>query len=437
MGKVLVIEDSEDLRLVIGDIVKKAGYKVFTAATGNEGLQLLECQLIDLVFLDIGLPDANGIELIGPIHEIAPDVDIVMLTGNDDATSAVTSLKSGAVDYILKPFDIAELRHVLDRLMGGRLALRQASLDLRAKGEVFRLLGDSRAMLRLKDDIKTAASVKAPVLITGETGTGKEMVARAIHELAGPGKGVFVKVDCGTLSASIIESELFGHEKGAFTDARESRKGLVEIADGGVIFLDEIGNLPIGLQPKLLRLIEESTFRRVGGVKEIQVNVRIITATNADVEEEVRRGRFREDLFYRLNVINLRIPPLRERAADVMMLAEHFLRKFAAEMNRKIKGFTPQSEQLFMEHDWPGNVRELKNIIERSVIYCQRDWAEPLGLKASRPGGGDGSAEHLVSLQEMEKQHIKKVLVGTGNNKSAAARILNISRTTLRDKLKN
>jgi len=437
MGKILVIEDSEDLRLVISGIVKKAGYKVFTAATGSEGLQLLECQLIDLVFLDIGLPDANGIELISPIHEIAPDVDVVMLTGNDDATSAVNSLKSGAVDYLLKPFDIAEFRHVLDRMMAGRLALKQATLDSRVKGEAFSLLGNSRAMLRLKDDIRTAAGVKVPVLITGETGTGKEMVARAIHELSGPGKGVFVKVDCGTLSASIIESELFGHEKGAFTDARESRKGLVEIADGGTIFLDEIGNLPIDLQPKLLRLIEESIFRRVGGVKDIQVNVRIIAATNANVEREVKLGRFREDLFYRLNVINLLIPPLRERAEDVIMLAEHFLRQFASEMNKNIKGFTPQSEQLFKEHDWPGNVRELKNIIERSVIYCQRDWAEPIGLKAARVDDGNRSGDHLVSLREMEIGYIKKVVARTGNNKSEAARILNISRTTLRDKLKD
>jgi DNA-binding NtrC family response regulator len=263
------------------------------------------------------------------------------------------------------------------------------------------------------------------------------MVARAIHEFAGPDKGVFVKVDCGTLSASIIESELFGHEKGAFTDARESRKGLVEIADGGTIFLDEIGNLPIGLQPKLLRLIEESTFRRVGGVKDIQVSVRVIAATNADVEEEVRLGHFREDLFYRLNVINLLIPPLREREGDIMILAEHFLHQFAEEMKKNIRGFTPQSEELFKEHDWPGNVRELRNIIERSVIYCQRDWAEPVGLKATRLDGVEGPGAPLVSLREMEIDYIKKVLARTGNNKSEAARILNISRTTLRDKLKN
>ena len=435
MGKVLIIEDSEDLRFVISDLVKKEGFKVFAAETGEEGLRILESQLIDLVFLDIGLPDANGIELIGPIHDLSPGTDIIMLTGNNDAKSAVNSLKSGAIDYLLKPFDIVEFRHILKRMMSGRALIQQARLDSRDRDESLNLLGNSRAMLKLKDDIDTAAKVEVPVLLTGETGTGKEMVARAIHRLGGPEKGVFVKVDCGTLSASIIEAELFGHEKGAFTDAREAKKGLVEIADGGTLFLDEIGNMPLDLQPNLLRLIEESTFRRVGGLKDIQVNVRVIAATNANVEDEVRDGRFREDLFYRLNVLSVRLPPLREREGDVMMLAEYFLRRFGAEMKKEIKGFTPQGEKLLSDHGWPGNVRELKNIVERSVIYCQREWAEPLGLRPSRPDGDNGIIP-VISLQEMEHEYIKKVLKHTENNKSEAARILKISRTTLRDKLK-
>ncbi len=437
MGKVLVVEDNEDLRFSICDLVKRAGYQALAAENGAEGLHLLESQVIDLVFLDIGLPDANGIELIRVIHDIAPDVDIVMLTGNDDARSAVASLKSGAVDYILKPFDLVEFRHVLNRLMAGRLSARQETLASREKSESLNLMGNSRGMIQLKDDIQTAAKVKVPVLITGETGTGKEMVARAIHRLAGAEGGVFAKVDCGTLSANIIEAELFGNEKGAFTDAHETRKGLVEIADGGVLFLDEIGNLPLELQPKLLRVVEESTFRRVGGVKDIQVNVRIVAATNADISEEVRQGRFREDLFYRLNVISLSLPPLRERGGDVILLADHFLHHFAREMKKNIKGFSPQADQLLRDHDWPGNIRELKNIIERTVIYCQREWATPIGIDGVRNEGRNVSDDKLVTLRKMESQYIRKVLLQTGNNKSEAARILDISRTTLREKLKD
>ncbi len=437
MGKVLIVEDNEDLRFSICDLVKRAGYQALAAENGAEGLHLLESQVIDLVFLDIGLPDANGIELIRVIHDIAPDVDIVMLTGNDDARSAVASLKSGAVDYILKPFDLVEFRHVLNRLMAGRLSARQETLASREKSESLNLMGNSRGMIQLKDDIQTAAKVKVPVLITGETGTGKEMVARAIHRLAGAEGGVFAKVDCGTLSANIIEAELFGNEKGAFTDAHETRKGLVEIADGGVLFLDEIGNLPLELQPKLLRVVEESTFRRVGGVKDIQVNVRIVAATNADISEEVRQGRFREDLFYRLNVISLSLPPLRERGGDVILLADHFLHHFAREMKKNIKGFSPQADQLLRDHDWPGNIRELKNIIERTVIYCQREWATPIGIDGVRNEGRNVSDDKLVTLRKMESQYIRKVLLQTGNNKSEAARILDISRTTLREKLKD
>ncbi len=437
MGKVLIIEDSDDLRFSICDLVKRAGYKPLAAENGTKGLLLLESQVVDLVFLDIGLPDANGIELISVIHDISPDVDIVMLTGNDDARSAVASLKSGAVDYILKPFDLVEFRHVLNRLMAGRLSARQETLASREKSESLNLMGNSRSMIHLKDDIQTAAKVKVPVLITGETGTGKEMVARAIHRLAGAEGGVFAKVDCGTLSANIIEAELFGNEKGAFTDAHETRKGLVEIADGGVLFLDEIGNLPLELQPKLLRVVEESTFRRVGGVKDIQVNVRIVAATNADIAEEVRQGRFREDLYYRLNVISLLLPPLRERGEDVILLADHFLRHFAREMKKNVKGFSPQAYQLLRDHDWPGNIRELKNIIERTVIYCQRDWATPVGLDGGRTEGRNIADDKLVTLRKMESQYIKKVLLQTGNNKSKAARILDISRTTLREKLKD
>jgi len=437
MGKVLIVDDSPDLRLVLSEVVTKEGHTVFAVGSGAEALAMARSQLLDLVFLDIGLPDASGIELISSIQQLIPDVDVVMLTALNDARSAVESLKSGAGDYILKPFDLLEFRTIMNRLLAGRLSARQLRIDSREKNRFGGLLGNSPAMLNLLSQLEMAATVKSPVLITGETGTGKELVARALHGLVG--NGVFVKVDCGTLSASIIEAELFGYEKGAFTDARETRKGLVEVADGGILFLDEIGNLPLALQPKLLRLIEESVFRRVGGVHDIQVNVRIIAATNIDVEEEVRQGRFREDLYYRLNVMTLEIPPLRRRQDDVLLLADHYLRFFAAEMNKPIRGFTPEAEEILRSYDFPGNVRELKNLVERAVIYCGSERLSLVGLNSRRPldplSGPDHPEEELLPLREMEKRYLRRVLDAAGQNKSQAAKILGISRTTLRDKL--
>lgn len=435
MGKILIVEDSPDLQLVLRDVVEKEGYVAFVAASGAEAQAVARSQVLDLVFLDIGLPDMSGIELISHLQHRIPDVDVVMLTAVNDARTAVEALKSGAIDYILKPFDLLEFRKLLNRLMAARLSARQLGIDSREKGRGWELLGRSPVMVGLRQHIATAAAVKAPVLICGETGTGKELVARALHSRSGA--GVFVKVDCGTLSASIIESELFGYEKGAFTDARETRKGLVEVADGGILFLDEIGNLPLALQPKLLRLIEESVFRRVGGVHDIQVNVRIVAATNVNIEEEIRQGRFREDLFYRLNVITLVPPPLRQRREDVLLLADHYLRFFAGEMNKRLRGFTPEAEEALLAYDFPGNVRELKNLIERAVIYSQGERLSLTGL-VSRPGGETAAGAErrtFPPLREMERNYIQEVLAASGQNKSQAARILGISRATLREKL--
>lgn len=435
MGNILIVEDSPDLQLVLREVVEKEGYAAFSANSGAEALAVARSQVLDLVFLDIGLPDLSGIELIGSLQHRIPDVDVVMLTAVNDARTAVEALKSGAIDYILKPFDLLEFRKLLNRLMASRLSARQLRIDSREKGRGWELLGKSPVMVGLRQHIATAATVKAPVLICGETGTGKELVARALHSRSGT--GVFVKVDCGTLSASIIEAELFGYEKGAFTDARETRKGLVEMADGGTLFLDEIGNLPLSLQPKLLRLIEESVFRRVGGVHDIQVNVRIVAATNINIEEEIRRGRFREDLFYRLNVITLVPPPLRERRDDILLLADHYLRFFSGEMNKRLCGFTPETEEALLAYDFPGNVRELKNLIERAVIYSQGERLALVGL-TSRPGAEKGGVLEPLEfppLREMERGYIQQVLAAAGQNKSQAARILGISRATLREKI--
>lgn len=437
MGKVLIVEDSEDLRLSLTSLIKKDGYAVFSAASGSVALEIVNSQIIDLIFLDIGLPDIHGLELIHRIKEVSSDTDIVMLTGMNDAKTAVDALKSGAIDYIVKPFNIIELKNTLNMIMKSRLSLKKSMLEPDDKG-IDSIIGEYPKVLRLRQEIKLAADVQVPVLIEGETGTGKELVARAIHHLSESRSGIFVKVDCGTLSANIMESELFGHEKGAFTDAKADKKGLVEMADGGTLFLDEIGNLPFELQPKLLRLIEESTFRRVGGVKDIHADLRIIAATNLNLKDDSAKGRFREDLYYRLKVMSLNVPLLRERGKDILLLAYFFLRKLTREMKKIIKGFTPEAEKAMLGYEWPGNIRELRNSVERAIIYCRGEWITVADLQVSQSGSGNKELSGaLMTLEEMERHYIKKVLLTVGGNKTETARILGISRTTLREKLRD
>lgn len=433
MGAVLIVDDQEDLRFSLAKIVEKQGYQVTTAATGKDALDILRSAIVDLVFLDIGLPDGNGIDLIGPMRDINDDIDIVMLTGINEAKTAVASLRAGAVDYIVKPFDIIEFKAILDRILQARLMKKKASL-LQQEVGISTILGNSPLMVRVKEAITMAAQADSAILITGETGTGKELAARAIHDSRKNQNGVFVKVDCGTLSSNLMESELFGYDKGAFTDARSDKKGLVEVANGGTLFLDEIGNLPIDLQPKLLRLIEESTFRRVGGLKDIQVKIRIIAATNAGIEDQIDQGKFREDLYYRLNVVPIALPPLRDRGEDVLLLADFFLQELQRELKKDLQGFTPEARSKILQHDWPGNIRELRNVIEREVIFSKSGWLTLSGL-TSETQATSTKKEPLQTLKEMERQYIRKVLNAVNNNKSKAARILGISRTTLRDSL--
>jgi len=432
MPTVLIVDDVEDLRFSLGNIVKKEGYTLLTAETGADAITAAKANIIDLIFLDIGLPDINGIDLIASLKEISMDSEIIMLTGKNDAKTAVDSLKAGAIDYIVKPFELIEFTTTLNRIMQARLVSKRVMLESLENGETA-MISDSKAMVPVIETIQTAAGVHAAVLITGETGTGKELAARAIHDSQHKKSGIFVKVDCGTLSPSLIESELFGYEKGAFTDAQASKKGLVEIADGGTLFLDEIGNLPPALQPKLLRLIAESTFRRVGGTQDIQVTVRIIAATNCDISKEIEAGNFRQDLYYRLNVIPINLPPLRERTEDILLLANYFLHYFNKEMKKKIKGFTSAASASLFCHSWPGNIRELRNLIEREMIFCKSEW---LSLSKHTPElDREDNRAPLLTLKEMEKAHIARVLKATNNNKSQAAELLGITRTTLRSKL--
>ncbi len=434
MGKVLIVEDDDDLRFSLERLVVKAGYDCVAAATGKAGLDAASGQVVDCAFLDIGLPDVSGIELITRIKARSPDTDIVVVTGANDAKTAVRALREGALEYILKPFDLVEIRNLLRTIMSARQAVTASIVS--GRDEDDGLVGCCRQMTKLKTDIRATADARPPVLIEGETGSGKEVVARALYNSRKEKRGLFVKVDCGTLASNIIASELFGHEQGAFTDAKTAKRGLVELADGGMLFLDEIGNLSLDLQPMLLRLIEESCFRRVGGLKDIHVDLRIVAATNLNLIQEVKNGRFREDLYYRLKVISLILPELRDRGDDILLLARSFLARFCREARKTIRGFTPDAEQVLLAHGWPGNVRELRNCIERAVIYAQGGLitAADLQLGTSRTLR-QGEIDALVSLAEAERRHIERVLAATGGNKARAARILGISRSTLREKL--
>ena len=434
MGSVLIVDDNDDLRFSLSRVVRRESFNAETAASGTEALDTINSQIIDLVFLDIGLPDGDGIELISRIKEIAPDTGIVMLTGINDAKTAVESLKAGALDYIVKPFDIIEFKSVLHQLMQS-LMMKKLALIQRKEDTPVSVIGSCEAMRQVKSSISTAAEVDSPVLITGETGTGKEVVARAIHASQNRTNSIFVKVDCGTLSANLIESELFGYDKGAFTDARSDKKGLVQVASGGTLFLDEIGNLPLDLQPKLLRLIEESTFRKVGGLKDIKVKVRIIAATNSDLKTAIGHGSFREDLYYRLNVIPITLPPLRDRENDILLLADYFLHRLKLEMRKEVHGFTDAAQMALLVHNWPGNIRELRNMIEREIIFSKDAWLSLPELCHRNDSTSPQPDTPLLTLKEMEHRYILQVLEQTGNNKSKAAKILDISRTTLRGKL--
>lgn len=436
MGSILIVDDMEDMCYSLSNIVKKEGCSVFTAGSGAECLEIIRNNVIDLIFLDIGLPDSDGLKLIPIIKDITPNIDIVMITGVNEAKSVVEALQEGAVDYIVKPFDLMEFKLILSRVMKSILMRKKVDLCWQ-NTDKRKMICSSEVMKPVQKAIHIAAEVGASVLVTGETGTGKELVAQAIHEqglMNYNKKGVFVKVDCGTLSENLMESELFGYAKGSFTDASHDKKGLVEMANGGTLFLDEIGNLPISLQPKLLRLIEDSTFRKIGGLKDIQVQIRIIAATNCDIEKEIRKGRFREDLYYRLNILPIVLPPLRERKDDILLLAHYFFHRFKKEMRKSIKGFTPGACCAMLAHKWQGNVRELRNIIEREVIFCKGEWLTMHCLQSEHKTI-ESDANAILPLKEMEKKYVQEILHKSSNNKSKAARLLGISRTTLREKL--
>ncbi len=442
---ILIIDDESSLRGLLARILRLEGYEVAEAGTGHEGLKMLEKTEFQLVLCDVKLPDANGVALVSDIKSKFPHLEIILLTAYGNIADGVQAMKNGAFDYLTKGDDNERIIPLVSRALE-KTQLRQRIRQLeKAVGNRYNfdsILGDSVAIRQAKDLAKQVAPTDATVLLTGETGTGKEVFASAIHAASGRRGKSFVAVNCSAFSREILESELFGHRAGSFTGAVKDKKGLFEEAHEGTIFLDEIGEMPPELQAKLLRVLETGEFLKVGDTKPTRTNVRIIAATNRDLKKESEAGHFRQDLFYRLSVFEIRLPALRQRTKDIEPLALYFTQYFSQKMGKRITGIAPDCLACLLVHDWPGNVRELRNIIERAVILETGDRLSvnslPLELQnlAAKLSGKTGQLS-AFDLAAAEKLHILKVLNHTGGNKSEAARLLNIAPATLYRKLQD
>lgn len=446
---ILVVDDEEIMRESLCAWLQEDGFQVEAMATGKEAMEALRQKVYDAVLLDLKLPDMDGLEILKHAKHYQPNTPVLMITAYGSVETAIRAMKQGATDYITKPFNPEELsltlHHVLDDL-----AVRRENIYLKLKLEKRYdrqgIISKSHKMQQIFELISTIADTRSTVLIHGESGTGKELIARAIHYSSNRAHHPFVSVSCAALVETLLESELFGHEKGAFTDAKTLKRGKFELADGGSLFLDEIGEISPKLQLNLLRVLQEREFHRVGGEEPIRVDVRIIAATNRNLEHAVREGSFREDLYYRLNVISIQVPPLRERKEDIPLLVDHFVEKFNMESGKRVEGVSEEVLQILIEHDWPGNVRELENVIERAVIINRGGVILPEDLppylyKRSFLSEDQESLIHQahtaqLTLQEVEKAHIKNVLEETGWNIKRTARILGIDRSTLYAKIK-
>jgi DNA-binding NtrC family response regulator len=442
---ILIVEDDATLRVTLSNFLGRMGFSVDAAENVAGALTLARQQRYGLVLLDLRLPDGDGLSLIGALREIDEEALLVMMTAFPEVRTAVAALKAGAYDYINKPFDLEDLRELIGRALETR-ALRREVAWRRAQADTCDLdglSGESAAFRELIRVTQKIAATRVPVLIHGESGSGKERVARAIHCQSPRASGPWVTLNCSALPEGLMESELFGHEKGAFTDAKTQKRGLLELADGGTLFLDEIGDLSLALQPKLLRVLETQSFRRLGGSREIQVDVRFVAATHRNLPEMVKAGSFREDLYYRLNVGAIEVPPLRARREDIPALAHAFVRDTARTMGIATPEFPGDVERLLVEHAWPGNVRELRNVIERAVILCENGVLATAQLppeisRAVSPAPTFSMAPSTTpaTLAAIEVAHIRHVLAQCAGNKTRAAEILGITRLTLRNKLR-
>jgi two-component system, NtrC family, response regulator AtoC len=479
--KILVADDEQNLRRVLVAMLRRDGHDVVQAASGVEAIERLAD--VDVVITDLRMPGADGMEVLRTAARSYPQVPVIMITAYGSVGQAVEAIKAGAFDYIEKPFEADSIRIIVEKAIGQASANKlapQAVLypqsEAEAKGR-FGLIGHSTEMQGIFAVIEKVADTPSTALITGESGTGKELVAKALHENSSRRTGPFIKINCAAIPKTLMESELFGYEKGAFTGATSSKPGRFELADGGTLFLDEIGEIPVEMQVKLLRAIQESEFERVGGLKTIKVDVRLVTATNRDLEQEIARGNFREDLYYRLNVVPLQVPPLRKRTGDIPLLVSHIIKKFNERLKKTISGIADDALAVLEAHSWPGNIRELENVLERTILFTKGDRIERTDLQlagASEPahahahapagsasaplsgvialpdddddepvagehvGSPSGSLKDIVRAEtsRVERELIVKALDETGGNVTQAARLLKISRKSLQMKMK-
>lgn len=448
--RILVIDDDEPGRQVMELLLRKAGFLAISAENGSQGVALVCDGKADLVLVDLFLPDKSGIEILREIRQVAPELEVVVITGHASAETAVQAMKEGAFDYITKPVNFEELKIVIakarekQRLLSENVYLRK---QLQERFQFKNIIGSSPAMQRIFERMQRIIKTDSTVLILGESGTGKELVARALHHNGRRSGRPFIAVNCGAIPETLLESELFGYTKGAFTGAVRDKIGKFEAANHGTIFLDEIGTMPMHLQSKLLRVLQEQEVERVGATKPIKLDVRVISATNADLEEQVRQGSFREDLYYRLNVIPLPLPPLRERREDLLPLVSHFLDKFCHLMNRPVMTLSKPALDALERYRWPGNVRELENVVERMVALTEQDLIVPDNLPAEitemagRPKGvcldlSPDGIDMPAAIEDLERKMICKALQMSDGVKAKAAALLGLNRTTLVEKMK-
>ncbi|WP_432823787.1 sigma-54-dependent transcriptional regulator [Trichloromonas sp.] len=448
MKSILIVDDEESIRESLQGILQDEGFRTISAENGEQGIALLRDEIPDLVLLDIWMPGMDGIETLRKIREVCPEQLVIMMSGHGTIETAVKATKLGAYDFIEKPLSLEKLLlSVQNALTVGQLVEENRSLKAKIAKE-HEMIGDSPAIRQLKEQIAIAAPTSGWVLITGENGTGKELVARAIHTLSSRASKPFIEVNCAAIPEELIESELFGHEKGAFTGATALRKGKFDLANEGTLFLDEIGDMSLKTQAKVLRILQERKFERVGGSRTIEVDVRVIAATNKDLAEEITQGNFREDLFYRLNVLPFDVPPLRERKSDIAKLITHFLELYCSKESREIKTVSPPAMELLVNYSWPGNVRELKNIIERLVIMVQEKEITERHLPAatfSRKTAEPRPATSLIAdvatfreaKEEFEKDFLIQKLEENDWNISRTAEAIEIERSNLHRKIKS